>query len=237
MNREYHKGVSSSLGRTMEMLVFGQAGLPVLVFPTSGGRFFDAEDHGLITALEAKIEGGQLQLFCLDSLDAESWYNLQVPPRLRVARHLQFERYIIDEVIPAIRGRNQHALLVTLGFSLGGYHAVNIALRHPETITGFVSLSGMFDLTRFLDGYYDQECYFNLPMHYVPNLTDPWYLDRINRNAKYVLATGWDDQCLAQNQALQAILAMKAIPHQFFIWDRENSHDWSTWCEMAAEYL
>jgi esterase/lipase superfamily enzyme len=207
------------------------------VFPTSGGRFFDAEDNGLMDALAAKIEGGQLQLFCLDSLDAESWYNLQVPPRLRIARHLQFERYILDEVIPAIRARNQHASLMTLGFSLGGYHAVNIALRHPETITGFVSLSGMFDLTRFLDGYYDQECYFNLPMHYVPNLTDPWFLDRIHRNAKYVLATGWDDQCLAQNQALQTILAMKGIPHQFFIWDRENSHDWSTWCEMAAEYL
>ena len=54
----------------MEMLVFGHTGLPVLVFPTSRGRFFDAEDNGLTTALAAKIDGGQLQLFCLDCLQA-----------------------------------------------------------------------------------------------------------------------------------------------------------------------
>ncbi|MGA2206142.1 MAG: hypothetical protein ABSG10_05370 [Terracidiphilus sp.] len=39
MNREYHKGRSSWLAREMEMLVFGHAGMPVLVFPTMGGRF------------------------------------------------------------------------------------------------------------------------------------------------------------------------------------------------------
>lgn len=38
MNREYHKWYSDRLGREMEMLVFGYSGLPVLVFPTSGGR-------------------------------------------------------------------------------------------------------------------------------------------------------------------------------------------------------
>lgn len=221
----------------MEMLVFGHAGLPVLVFPTSGGRFYDAEDNGLMQTLAARIDGGQLQLFCLDSVDAESWYNRQIPPRLRVARHLQFERYILDEVIPAVRARNQHALPMAMGFSLGGYHAVNIALRHPDTISGFVSLSGMFDLTRFLDGYYDQDCYFNLPMHYLPNLSDPSYLERFNRNAKYALATGWDDQCLEQNQALNTILTAKEIPHQLFIWDRPNSHGWPIWREMAAQYL
>ena len=37
MNREYHKWYSPRLGRDMELLVFGHAGLPVLVFPTSGG--------------------------------------------------------------------------------------------------------------------------------------------------------------------------------------------------------
>jgi esterase/lipase superfamily enzyme len=41
MIREYHKGYSSHLGRQMELLIFGHAGLPVVVFPTSCGRFFD----------------------------------------------------------------------------------------------------------------------------------------------------------------------------------------------------
>lgn len=237
MNREYHKGISSRLGRTMELLVFGQAGLPVLAFPTSGGRFYDFEDQGMVAALAAKIESGQLQLFCVDSIDSESWYNRQIPPRLRVARHLQYERYILDEVVPSVRARNNHESLLAMGCSLGGYHAVNLALRHPDTVAGFISLSGIFDLTGFLDGYYDQECYFNLPTHYLPKLTDPRYLDQFQRNGNYVLATGWDDQCLAQNQELGAILAAKEIPHQLHVWDATNTHNWPTWQQMAQRYL
>ena len=64
MNREYHKWFSPRLGRDMELLVFGHAGLPILVFPTSGGRFYEFEDRqmvaavaGNITMLEAKIAG------------------------------------------------------------------------------------------------------------------------------------------------------------------------------------
>lgn len=237
MNREYHKRLSDRLGRTMEMLVFGHAGLPVLAFPTSAGRFYDFEDQGMVGTLAAKITSGHLQLFCVDTVDAESWYNCQLPPRLRVARHLQYERYILDEVVPLVRGKNDHASLLAMGCSLGGYHAVNIAMRHPETITGFLSLSGAFDLTGFLDGYYDQDCYFNLPLHYLHNLTDAWYLDRFKRNRNYVLATGWDDHCLAQNQALGAVLDAKCIPHQLSIWDAKDSHNWPTWQRMAKHYL
>jgi esterase/lipase superfamily enzyme len=237
VNREYHKALSNRLGRMMEMLVFGHAGIPVLVFPTSGGRFYEFEDHGMVSALAPKIEAGALQLFCLDSVDAESWYNRRLPPRLRVARHAQYERHILDEVLPAVRAKNNHESLLAMGCSMGGYHAVNIALRHPVTFSGFLSLSGVFDLTSFLDGYYDRECYYNLPTHYLPNLTDPQYLDRFRRSGNYLLATGWDDQCLAQNQALGDILSAKAIPHQFFIWDAKDSHDWPTWQQMAKQYL
>ena len=237
VKREYYKGLSARLGRMMEMLIFGRAGLPVVAFPTSAGRFYDFENHGMVDALAEKIEAAHLQLFCVDTVDAESWYNRQLPPRLRVARQLHYERYILDEVVPVVRGRNNHASLLAMGCSLGGYHAVNISLRHPDTFTGFLSLSGAFDLTGFLDGYYDQDCYFNLPLHYLPNLTDTWYLDRFKRNRNYVLATGWDDHCLTQNQVLGAVLSANAIPHQLSIWDTEDTHNWPTWQRMVKQYL
>jgi esterase/lipase superfamily enzyme len=240
MIREYHKGYSSHLGRQMELLIFGHAGLPVVVFPTSCGRFFDFEDREMVAAVAGKIDAGQLQLFTVDSVDTESWYNRAASPRNRVARHLQYEEYLIHEVVPLIRQKNSgsrpNSSIVALGCSFGGYHAVNIALRHPEIFTGFVSLSGVFDLTSFLGGYYDQECYYNLPTHYLPNLTDPWFLDRFRQN-RYVLATGQDDQCLAQNLALDRILSALEIPHQLHIWDAKNSHDWPTWQRMVAQYL
>jgi len=236
MVREYHKWFSLRLGREMELLVFGHAGVPTLVFPTSSGRFYDFEDHGMVAALAGKIEAGEVQLFCVDSADAESWYNRRIVPRARILRHMQYEDYLLEEVVPLIRHKNADPRVTAFGCSFGGYHAVNIALRHPEIFTGFVSLSGVFDLTNFLGGYYDQECYYNLPTHYLPNLTDPWFLERFRRSS-YVLATGWDDQCFDQDQTVDRILSSLDVPHQFHIWETQNSHDWPTWRRMAREYL
>ena len=74
MNREYHRWYSPSLDRDMELLVFGHAGARVLIFPTSQGRFFQWEDTGMVAELSEHLEKGWLQLFCVDSVDDESWY-------------------------------------------------------------------------------------------------------------------------------------------------------------------
>src|SRR5258708_20195282 len=107
---------------------------------------------------------------------------------------MQYEQYLMQEVIPLIRQQNQSSQLAALGTSFGGYHALNIALRHPEDFTAMLSMSGAFDTSSFLSGYYDDDCYFNIPMHYLPNTSDPWYLHRYRHN-KYILATGVHDQC------------------------------------------
>ena len=236
MNREYHKWWSWRLDRDMELLVFGHGGVPIVVFPSSQGRFFEFEDRGLIGAVAHKIDSGEIQLYCLDSVDAESWYNRDVPPRWRIARHVQYENYIMEEVLPFIRLRNFDPHLVSVGCSFGGYHAVNVALRHPDRFTGFLSMSGAFDLGNFLGGYYDQDVYFNMPPHYLPNLSDPWFFDRY-RNNTYILASGWDDHCLWQSQNLARIMGEKGVPHHLYIWDSWNSHDWPTWARMMNEYL
>src|SRR4051794_16331323 len=62
LRREYIKWHSPSLGRDMELLAYGHAGFPVVVFPTSGGRFFEYEDRGMISALAPKIGRGELQV-------------------------------------------------------------------------------------------------------------------------------------------------------------------------------
>lgn len=236
MNREYHEWHSSRLGRSMELLVFGHAGLPVLVFPTSGGRFYDFEDRGMVAAVAGKIDAGEWQLCCVDSVDRESWYNRQIAPQERIARHTAYEDYLLNEVVPLIRQKNpreksRDARLTAMGCSFGGYHAVNIALRHPDIFSGFFSMSGAFELAGFLDGYSGEDSYFHLPTHYLPNLNDPWYLERMRGNT-YLLATGWDDQCLVQNQNLDRILNEKGIPHKFHVWDMPNSHDWPAWQRM-----
>jgi esterase/lipase superfamily enzyme len=83
MNREYHRWYSPSLGRDMELLIQGHAGMPMVVFPTSMGRFFEYEDRGMIGAVGDRYEHGQVQAFCVDSVDGESWYNIT---RARIRR-------------------------------------------------------------------------------------------------------------------------------------------------------
>src|ERR1035437_6933079 len=236
MNREYHKWHSPRLSREMELLIFGHAGLPVMVFPTAAGRFFDFEDRGMIAALAGKIDAGQLQFYCVDSVGTESWYNQQPPPRSRIARHVQYDDYLIREVVPMIRSRNHDPRLTSAGCSFGGYHAANVALRHPDIFTGMLSMSCAFDLSSFLGGYYDQDCHRNLPTHHLANLIDPWFLNHYRRNS-YILATGWDDHWLAQNQNLDRVMSAKDIWDKLYIWDSWNSQDWPTWRRMLEEYL
>lgn len=236
MHREYRKWFSRQLGREMEVLAFGHAGLPVIVFPTSCGRFYEFEDRGMVAALASRLEAGALQLYCVDSVDGESWYNGGVHPRVKVARHMQYERYILEDVRGWVRERNPDVRLVAAGCSFGGYHAANIALRHPDLFSGLLSISGAFDVSRFLRGHYDQDAYFHIPLHYMSNMEDPWYLDRY-RTQTLVLATGVHDQCWNDNERLAAIFRAKGIPHRLDVWGDGTGHDWPYWQRMVEVYL
>jgi len=220
----------------MELLVFGHAGTPVIVFPTSMGRFFDYESRGMIDALGAKYKGGELQAFCVDSVDAESWYNKAVHPAQRAARHVEYDQYLVNEVVPFVRARNRSPELAVTGCSFGGYHAVNFSLRHPDLATHCVSLGGAFDIHQFIGDYYDDNCYYNCPPDFLPSLSDAWFLDRY-RAMRIVLATGETDICLGENRRLSEIMTAKGIPHWLDVWGDGTGHDWPWWQEMARKFF
>lgn len=236
MHREYKKEYSRELGRDMESLVFGQAGQPILVFPTSQGRFFEYEDAGMIRALAGKIEAGQLQVFCPDSVDSESWYNKSVHPGARIWRHVQYERYIINEYLGFLRWKNWAPQIAVTGCSFGGYHALNFALRHPDLVSACMSMSGSFNIRSFLDGYYDDNVYFNNPSDYLPHMTDDWYLTRF-RQMKIVLGTADWDICLDANIKMAGIMHAKGIPHWLDVYGDNSKHDWPLWQRMAQKYF
>jgi esterase/lipase superfamily enzyme len=229
MNREYHKWHTGRLNRDMELLVFGHAGTPVLVFPTSMGRFFEYEDSGMIGAVAHKIESGERQFFCVDSIDSESWHNRSAHPRDRVIRHMQYEDYVLEEVMPFLRNRNWSPRIVATGCSFGGYHAVNFALKHPGLITDCVSMAGAFNIRQFLHGYYDDNCYFNNPPDYLPTLCGPF--------ANFTLVTGEHDMCLGENFHMAHLMGNRNIPHQLDVWKSGTGHDWPWWQQMARKFF
>lgn len=237
MHREYHKWLSPNLNREMELLVFGHAGMPLLVFPTSMGRFYDYEDRGMISAIAHKYDSGRIQAFCVDSVDAESWCNKEVDPPGRVQRHMQYERYIVTEVMPFIRQRSGLQRVAVTGCSFGGYHAVNFTLRHPDLVHNCVSMGASFDVRTFLDGYWDRDVYFHNPVEYIPNLEDEWYLNLYREGLRLVLATGENDLCLEENLRMSGILNKKGIPHYLDVWGNGAGHDWPWWQQMARKFF
>ncbi len=236
MRRDYHKWFSDRLGRNMEMLVYGQSGLPVLVFPSSQGRFFEYEDRRMIHAIWQKIDAGNLQVFCVDSVDAESWYNTSIHPHDRVMRHNAYESYIVYEVLPLIRNLNGGQQICTTGCSFGAYHALNFAMKHPDLASSCVSMSGSFDVRSFMDGYYDSDFYFNNPVDYLSNMHDRWFLEQYQK-MKIVLAAGDYDICLGANFRMAHIMGTKGIPHWLDVWTGGERHDWPLWERMAAKFF
>jgi esterase/lipase superfamily enzyme len=235
MNRDYHRWHSDALQRDMELLVFGHAGARVLAFPTSSGRFFDWEERGLVAALGDQLDKGLLQLFCVDSIDAESWYAGDRAPAERARRHDAYDRYVLTEVLPFTLRRNSNQVLIVTGASFGGYHAVNFSLRHPEHVHRVLSMSGLFDIKRFTDGYYDEFVYFNNPVDYLSNEHEPSRLEAL-RNLDIILAVGRDDPLCGSNVHLSGILWSKDIWHALRVWDGW-AHDWPVWQRMLQMYI
>ncbi len=236
MTRDYHRWYSRSLNRDMELLVFGHGGMPYIVFPSSMGAFFEFEDRGMVQAVAEKLDRGWLQLLCVSSVDSESWYEKRAHPRQRIDRHLQYESYLLTDVVPLIRQINPSPAIGVTGCSFGAYHAMTMALRHPYTFTSCVTMSGAYDVTQFLDGYGDSDAYLLNPPAFLPNLAEAYYLEQYRRN-KFVLATGEWDICRKANEDFSGLLGAKGIPHSLHVWGFGSKHDWPDWQPMASAYL
>src|ERR1039458_7259816 len=165
MQRQYIKWYSPSLHREMELLAFGDRGFPVVVFPTSGGRFFEYEDRGMVNALRPKIDRGELQVICVDSVDQESWYNRSIHPADRLHRQNAFDAYLVNELAPFVRERTSWPQMATAGVAEAVLiRAVEIDLgeelmrkRRPVEATrdltnGPGKLCQAMDIDRRLDG-------------------------------------------------------------------------------------
>lgn len=236
MQREYVAWESPILSRRMEILWFGHAGRPSIWFPTSQGRFYQNEDFGLIGAVADHIEAGRLQVCCVDSVDAESFYAKSKPPADRIRRHDQYDRYLAAEVVPFARRQGRwEGRVGTLGASFGAYHAVNFGFRHPDLCDQVIGFSGKYDIHSFLDGYWDDACYFNCPTAYVPNMNAEWVgkLSAID----ICVVTGATDNILSGTTDMLEILNARGIRNRGSVWDAPYGHDWPWWKEQVRHYL
>ncbi|WP_199119621.1 esterase family protein [Pedobacter sp. ASV28] len=231
MKEELKRWYSPSLNKDIETLVFGYGGHPIILFPTSMGRYYENKDFKLIESVQNFINEGKIKIYCPDSIDSMSWYNKNIPPAHRVKNHIWYDKFLLEELTPLIKSETGSSQLITAGCSFGGYHAANFAFRHPWLVSHLFSMSGAFDIKGQLDGFYNDDVYFNNPVDYLPNNINPelWQM-------KIVLGTTDRDLCRPDNERLSAILHQKGINHWLDI--RANAdHDWPIWRDMFPEYI
>jgi esterase/lipase superfamily enzyme len=235
MKRDFRRWYSPSLGRDMELLIFGHTGARLLVFPTSMGRFYEWEDRGMTVVLNEHLERGWIQMVCVDSVDAESWYARWKHPADRAFRQVQYDNYLLREVLPLTNQLNDNPFLITTGASFGAYQAINFAFRHPHLVGRTIGMSGIYDVRDWTDGYHDDNVYFNNPVAYVPNEHDQGRLEALRR-MDIILVTGSDDPKRSGSEAMSTILWQKEIGNALRIWDGW-AHDWPWWERMIALYV
>ena len=86
----------------MHIVTYGHYGRPVLVFPSEAGRAWDFENNGMVDAVADLIDDGRVKLYCVDSLDADTWSDKGLPIEERALRHEVYTRWLTHTVVPYI---------------------------------------------------------------------------------------------------------------------------------------
>jgi esterase/lipase superfamily enzyme len=222
----------------MEIVVYGHYGFALLMFPTAAADFLEYERFKLIDTIGWFLKEGKLKAFSINSINNESWLNNNLPPSHKAIRHQQYNRYVVEEVVPFIHNHSKGLVpIVTTGASLGALHAANNFFRRPDIFSGTIAMSGSYDLKTYSKGYFDDNVYFNSPVDYLPNWGDNYMLEKM-RLGKIVIASGqgpYEDPNASKR--LSDILHSKSVNHWLDLWGQDMRHDWPTWRQMLPYFL
>jgi esterase/lipase superfamily enzyme len=222
---------------------YGHWGRPVVAFPAEAGDAGEFERRGMVAAIGELLEAGRAKLYCVDSFDGESWSNRNVPLEERARRHLSYESWILDHVVPFIRDDCGGASeVIACGCSLGAFHAANFALKRADVFPLAICMSGSYDPSAW-DGWGERgdAAYFNNPMDYVAHLEGD-HLEWLRRQVSLLLVCGqgqWEDTtgALVSTRRLAELLDSKSIRCELDLWGYDVAHDWPSWRAQFAHHL
>ena len=245
MEIQYFKQYSNALGKDMECKVYGHGGRPVLFIPCQDGRFWDFENFNMTDTWGPWIESGQVMVFSIDTIDAETWSNKGGDPYWRIRRYEDWIRYITDEMVPFMRdmanscnGWTGFPGVMAFGCSLGATHAANLYFRRPDLFDGLLALSGIYTASYGFDGYMDDVVYLNSPVDYLANMpVDHPFIQQYNQH-KGVICVGQGAWELPETtHRIQEICQEKGIQLWVDFWGWDVNHDWPWWHKQVAYFL
>ncbi len=239
MKRELTSWYSPALSQEMPIATYGDYGFALLMVPTAAADYLEYERFQLIDTLAPYINAGKVKVFSINSVNDQSWMNNEILPEHKAIHHNQFNQYVFNEVLPFIKNHTSFdTAIITCGASFGALHSMNLFLKRPDEINGVIAMSGVYDLTEYTKGYWDEQVYFNSPQHYIPLLTDPWYLDNIRKSRHiHIISGSGDYEDPRAARSFSEVLDTREIIHELDIWGHDMPHDWSTWRKMLPYYI
>ena len=231
---------SERLGKYMNIRVYGHGETPVLVFPTQDSMCDNFENFGMIDTLAKPMESGRIRLFCVDTVDTESWSNVWGDKAGRAVRQETYYNDIIEAVLPFIRSESNGELPITIGCSMGATHSAIVFFRRPELFSGVLAMSGVYDARYFFDGWMNETLYWNSPVDFLAGLpADHPYVSLYNEK-KMVLCIGqgqWEDEGRVTTARLRDIFEAKGIHAWVDFWGYDVDHDWPWWKKQIMYFL
>lgn len=240
MSAKHHLLESPSLRRRVHVWSFGEVGMPLVVFPSNAGVAHEWQKGGMIDALGPLMAAGRMKIYCPETNVSRS-FSGEGSMTQRMAHHAAYEAFVLRTLVPFIREdcRMPKAQMVATGCSVGALYASIFVLKHPETFSRALCLSGRYRTSAFFGGNSNQEVYLNDPLAFLPNLRGP-ALDRVRRRAHLTVVVGrgaHEDGCIPETAELGAVLRRKHIPNHVSFWGPESSHTYPWWQKQARHYL
>ena len=241
MSGRYTAFYSHILGQELGVMMYGDGGLPFLVFPSQNGKCNDYADFGMVDVFQPLMDAGKLRLYCIDSLDEQTWSDYNRPPHARMQRQEAWMKHITQEFVPFIyRDSGYQGRLATTGCSMGAFHAANTLLRFPDLFGTVISLSGAYDARWLLYGYMDELVYLNSPLHSIQGMPHGHPFIKKYNGSKIILCCGqgaWEDEMQRSLRLLETAMAEKGINAWVDIWGYDVNHDWDWWRRQLAYFL
>lgn len=235
MEKKTKKWRSPSLGKDMELTIYGESGTPIIGLPTRGADCHQWEEFGMVDTISYQLNNGFNQLYCLSSVDKEGFLNEDASPAQRLVRQQQYESYLVEELVPYIHEENNIPFIILAGIDMGGYHALTAALKHPGAFGKVIGISGIYDIKPFMDDFYNDDVYYSNPIDFVPNMNTQPMLKKI-RDVDFRLVSFDADERKKDAVRMSNVMRMKFIEHDLDVWG-DSSEEWELWHKMLKTHI
>lgn len=192
------------------------------------GNYTDWTSHMDLVPLATKYN---VIIVCPDGQDS-FYYDSPVDPKM------QFESYIIKELIPAVDEKystvpDRSGRVIT-GLSMGGHGAMWLALRHQDLFRAAGSMSGALnvaaipqskEIERVIGGHDNWTAYSAISL--IPTLKEG--------TLQLIIDEGNGDFLYDQNMAFHKALRKAGISHTFHL--RPGKHTWDFWTESLPRHM